>query len=97
MPLEAGGIGFGNSSSQTEMKRQRLRCLRTRHSRHLGLRLQDPCRPAQVEKQNPWEAWIFSGQGASADVRLTTGTFPVQSRWSNAFNSNAGGCVLSYP
>jgi len=43
------------------------------------------------------EAWISSGQGASADVRLTTGTFPVQSLWSNAFNSNAGGCVLSYP
>jgi hypothetical protein len=42
-------------------------------------------------------AWISSGQGASADVRLTTGTFPVQSLWSNAFNSDAGGCVLSYP
>jgi hypothetical protein len=42
-------------------------------------------------------AWISSGQGASADVRLATGTFPVQSLWSNAFNSDAGGCVLSYP
>ena len=42
-------------------------------------------------------AWISSGQGASADVRLSTGTYPVQSLWSNAFNSNAGGCVLSYP
>jgi len=41
-------------------------------------------------------AWISSGQGASADVRLSTGTFPVQSLWSNAFNSDAGGCVLSY-
>lgn len=41
-------------------------------------------------------AWISSGQGASADVRLSTGTFPVQSLWSNAFNSGAGGCVLSY-
>lgn len=41
-------------------------------------------------------AWISSGQGASADVTLSTGTFPVQSLWSNAFNSGAGGCVLSY-
>jgi serine protease len=42
-------------------------------------------------------AWIASGQGASANVTFSTGTFPVQSLWSNAFNSNAGGCVLSYP
>lgn len=42
-------------------------------------------------------AWISSGQGASADTSLTTGTFPVQSLWSNAFNSGSGGCVLSYP
>ena len=42
-------------------------------------------------------AWISSGQGASADVSLSTGTFPVQSLWSNAFNGGAGGCVLSYP
>lgn len=41
-------------------------------------------------------AWISSGQGASAKVKLSTGTFPVQSLWSNAFNSGAGGCVLSY-
>jgi serine protease len=41
-------------------------------------------------------AWISSGQGASSDVTLTTGTFAVQSLWSNAFNSGAGGCVLSY-
>jgi hypothetical protein len=41
-------------------------------------------------------AWISSGQGASADIKLTTGTFAVQSLWSNAFNSSAGGCVLSY-
>jgi serine protease len=41
-------------------------------------------------------AWISSGQGASATVTLSTGTFPVQSLWSNAFNSGAGGCVLSY-
>jgi serine protease len=42
-------------------------------------------------------AWISSGQGASADIFLSTGTFPVQSLWSNAFNSGSGGCVLSYP
>jgi hypothetical protein len=41
-------------------------------------------------------AWISSGQGASANVSLSTGTFPVQSLWSNAFNSGAGGCVLSF-
>lgn len=42
-------------------------------------------------------AWISSGQGASADVSLSTGNFPVQSLWSNAFNNGSGGCVLSYP
>jgi serine protease len=43
-------------------------------------------------------AWIATGaQGAAANVKLNTGTFPVQSLWSNAFNSGAGGCVLSYP
>lgn len=42
-------------------------------------------------------AWISSGQGASADITLSTGTFAVQSLWSNAFNSGTGGCVLSYP
>ena len=41
-------------------------------------------------------AWITSGQGASANTTLSTGTFPVQSLWSNAFNSDKGGCVLSY-
>jgi len=42
-------------------------------------------------------AWISSGQGASAKITLSTGTFPVQTLWSNAFNGGAGGCVLSYP
>jgi hypothetical protein len=41
-------------------------------------------------------AWITSGQGASANITLSTGTFPVQSLWSNAFNNQAGGCVVSY-
>jgi len=42
-------------------------------------------------------AWISSGQGAAANITLSTGTFAVQSLWSNAFSSNSGGCVLSYP
>ena len=41
-------------------------------------------------------AWIASGQGATANVTLNGHTYPVQSLWSNAFNSNRGGCVLSY-
>jgi serine protease len=41
-------------------------------------------------------AWISSGQGASASVSLNGSSFPVQSLWSNAFNSGLGGCVLSY-
>jgi len=41
-------------------------------------------------------AWIGSGQGASASVTMNGTSFPVQSLWSNAFNSGAGGCVLSY-
>lgn len=40
-------------------------------------------------------AWISSGQGASANITLSTGSFPAQSLWSNAFNSNSGGCVLT--
>jgi serine protease len=41
-------------------------------------------------------AWIGSGQGAAADTTFTTGTFAVQSLWSNAFAGNTGGCVLSF-
>jgi hypothetical protein len=40
-------------------------------------------------------AWVSSGQGASANITLSTGTFAVQSLWSNG--SNGGSCVLSYP
>jgi hypothetical protein len=39
--------------------------------------------------------WITTG--ATADTTFSTGTFAVQSLWSNAFNSGSGGCVLSYP
>ena len=42
-------------------------------------------------------AWISSGPGASGTTTLPTGTFPVQSLWSNAANGGAGGCVLAYP
>jgi hypothetical protein len=41
-------------------------------------------------------AWISSGQGAAASVNMGGGSYPVQSLWSNAFNSGKGGCVLSY-
>jgi serine protease len=43
-------------------------------------------------------AWIASGPGATAPVQMGNSghSFPVQSLWSNAFNSGAGGCVLSY-
>ena len=32
--------------------------------------------------------------GAMANLTLSTGTFAVQSTWSNAFNGGNGGCVL---
>jgi hypothetical protein len=41
-------------------------------------------------------AWISSGQGASASVAMNGKSFPVQSLWSNAFNTGKGGCVNSY-
>jgi hypothetical protein len=41
-------------------------------------------------------AWIASGQGATSTITISTGTFPVQSLWSNTFNGGAGGCVLSF-
>jgi serine protease len=42
-------------------------------------------------------AWISSGQGATAQVTFPNGaSYPMQSLWSNAFNNNTGGCVLSY-
>ncbi len=41
-------------------------------------------------------AWISSGQGAATNIPLSTGTFAVQSLWSNQFNTNQGGCVTAY-
>src|SRR5579884_2010194 len=42
-------------------------------------------------------AWISSGQGASQNITLTTGTFAVQSTWANDYNGGAGGCEVSHP
>jgi serine protease len=42
-------------------------------------------------------AWISSGQGASQNITLTTGTFAVQSTWANDYNSGAGGCEVTHP
>jgi hypothetical protein len=43
-------------------------------------------------------AWITTGsQGAAQTVRFSTGAFAVQSLWSNAFNTDVGGCVITYP
>jgi serine protease len=42
-------------------------------------------------------AWIGSGQGASQNITLTTGTFAVQSSWANDFNNNTGGCLIFHP
>ena len=41
-------------------------------------------------------AWISSGTGATANTVLSSGTFPVQTLWSNAASAGAGGCVKSY-
>lgn len=40
-------------------------------------------------------AWITSGQGAMTNITTTTGTFAVQSTWSNSFNNGSGGCVVN--
>ena len=42
-------------------------------------------------------AWITTGTaGAAQNVTTSTGTFAVQSLWSNAASSDKGGCVVSY-
>jgi serine protease len=41
-------------------------------------------------------AWISSGQGASQNITLSTGTFPVQSTWANDFNGGKGGCEITH-
>lgn len=42
-------------------------------------------------------AWISSGQGASQNVNLTTGSFAVQSTWANDYSGSSGGCEVSHP
>ena len=42
-------------------------------------------------------AWISSGQGASQNINLSTGSYPVQSTWANDFNGGSGGCEVSHP
>ncbi len=42
-------------------------------------------------------AWISSGTGASQDITLTTGTFPVQTTWANDGAGGAGTCEVSHP
>jgi serine protease len=42
-------------------------------------------------------AWISSGQGASQNITLSTGTFAVQSTWANDFGGNTGGCEVTHP
>jgi len=33
--------------------------------------------------------------GAMTDITTTTGTFAVQSTWSNSFDNGNGGCVVN--
>jgi serine protease len=43
-------------------------------------------------------AWITPGTpGGAANITLSTGSFPVQSLWSNLSNVGKGACVISYP
>jgi hypothetical protein len=41
-------------------------------------------------------AWIASGPGASQNLTLTTGSFPVQSTWANDANGGSGGCEVTH-
>jgi len=41
-------------------------------------------------------AWITIGPGSVTDISLSTGSFAVQSLWSNNDNSGTGGCVTFY-
>ncbi len=42
-------------------------------------------------------AWITPGtDGGAANITLGTGTFPVQSLWSNNMNHHSGGCAIYY-
>ncbi|WP_063770915.1 Ig domain-containing protein [Streptacidiphilus neutrinimicus] len=42
-------------------------------------------------------AWVRTGPGAGFDLSLATGSFAVQTTWSNDANHGAGGCQASHP
>lgn len=42
-------------------------------------------------------AWVSSGPGKSANIKLASGTFAVQTTWSNDYNGGLGGCEISHP
>ncbi|SEM04397.1 Ig domain-containing protein [Streptacidiphilus jiangxiensis] len=42
-------------------------------------------------------AWVRTGVGASFNLALSTGSFPVQTTWANDANHGAGGCEGSHP
>jgi hypothetical protein len=42
-------------------------------------------------------AWVGSGQGASQNIALNSGSFAVQSTWANDANGGQGGCEISHP
>ena len=52
---------------------------------------------ARGEENGDKCAWISSGQGASQNIPLSTGSFAVQSTWANDFNGGRGGCEVSHP
>ena len=49
--------------------------------------------PSTQEESGDECAWIHSGQGAAANVKMATGTFAMQSIWSNDTNR----CEISHP
>jgi hypothetical protein len=64
--------------------------------------LTDPYPPAGWIDSSGYEdgdkcAWVSSGPGASQDITLSTGSFPVQSTWANDANGGSGGCEISHP
>jgi serine protease len=62
-----------------------------------GWTVQDSSNPDNGFETADLCAWIQSGQGASADVNLATGSFAVQSTWANDFSNDGGGCEISHP
>ncbi|TQF08032.1 hypothetical protein E6W39_00285 [Kitasatospora acidiphila] len=42
-------------------------------------------------------AWKNTGPGAATNVNFSTGSFAMQSTWSNDANNGQGGCEMSQP